>query len=65
MTTNKACERCGATIETSHGLQGLCAACLLKASLQPEVVVTGGSARRPAPTLDALAPTSPTSSSSA
>lgn len=56
MTTNKACERCGATIETSHGLQGLCAACLLKASLQPEVVVTGGSARRPAPTLDALAP---------
>ena len=56
MTKNKACERCGATIETTHQLQGLCAACLLKASLQPEVVVTGGSARRPPPTLDALTP---------
>lgn len=56
MTKNQACERCGATIETRQELQGLCAACLLKASLQPEVVVTGNSARRPAPTLDALAP---------
>jgi len=56
MNTNQACERCGASVEATPGLQGLCAACLLKASLQPEVVVTGGSARRPAPTLDALAP---------
>ena len=56
MNTNRACERCGASVEATPGLQGLCAACLLKASLQPEVVVTGGSARRPAPTLDALAP---------
>jgi hypothetical protein len=56
MTTPKACERCGATFESSPNLDGLCAACLFKASLEPEIVVTRGAERRPAPAISALAP---------
>jgi hypothetical protein len=56
MPNPKACERCGATFESSPALDGLCAACLFKASLEPEVVVTRGSDRRPAPPIASLAP---------
>lgn len=52
----KACERCGATFESSPALDGLCATCLFKASLEPELVVTRGSERRPAPAIPSLAP---------
>jgi len=56
MPNPKACERCGATFESSPALDGLCAACLFKASLEPELVVTRGSERRPAPAIASLAP---------
>ncbi|NUP97018.1 MAG: protein kinase [Planctomycetaceae bacterium] len=56
MPTPKACERCGATFESSPGLDGLCGACLFKASLEPEVSVNRGAERRPVPEVPALAP---------
>lgn len=56
MTQHQACQRCGATLATTKELSGLCPACVLKASIEPEVVVTGGSPRRPAPDVAALSP---------